>query len=150
MRRSSPDFRRKMASGATGGAMRMALRRPATAIVALMLAAALGCAARGPSAGVRQAGQEATAPRAVSSESAAAPRAAAGVSQAPFNEAADGARVVLSADAPLLYTAYEPRPDLLVVDLPGADLSAGFVLLRERDLSSPTSASSPSSRWARE
>jgi type IV pilus assembly protein PilQ len=34
--------------------------------------------------------------------------------------------VVLSADAPLLYTAYEPRPDLLVVDLPGADLSSGF------------------------
>src|SRR6202162_6433773 len=127
MRRSSPDFRRKMASGATGGAMRMALRRPATAIVALMLAAALGCAARGPSAGVRQAGQEATAPRAVSSESAAAPRAAARVSQAAFNEDADGARVVLSADAPLLYTAYEPRPDLFVVDLPGADLSAGFV-----------------------
>ena len=35
--------------------------------------------------------------------------------------------MVLSADAPLLYTAYEPRPDLLVVDLPGADLSSGFV-----------------------
>jgi type IV pilus assembly protein PilQ len=105
----------------------MALRRPATAIVALMLAAALGCAARGPSASPRQAGQEATVPRAVSSESAAAPRAAARVSQAAFNEDADGARVVLSADAPLLYTAYEPRPDLLVVDLPGADLSAGFI-----------------------
>jgi type IV pilus assembly protein PilQ len=107
--------------------MRMALRRPATAIVVLMLAAALGCAARGPSASPRQAGQEATASRSVSSESAAAPRAAAHVSQAAFNEDADGARVVLSADAPLLYTAYEPRPDLLVVDLPGADLSAGFV-----------------------
>jgi type IV pilus assembly protein PilQ len=106
--------------------MRMALRRPATAIVALMLAAALGCAARGPSANPRQAGQEATAPRAVSPESAAAPRAAARVSQAAFNEDSDGARVVLSADAPLLYTVYEPRPDLLVVDLPGADLSAGF------------------------
>lgn len=119
-----------MASGATGRSDAngiKTLRRPATAIVALMLAAALGCAARGPSASPRQAGQEATAPRAVSSESAAAPRAAARVSQAAFNEDADGARVVLSADAPLLYTAYEPRPDLLVVDLPDADLSAGFV-----------------------
>jgi type IV pilus secretin PilQ/predicted competence protein len=107
--------------------MRMALRRPATAIVALMLAAALGCAARGPNASPRQAGQEATAPRAVSSESASAPRASARISQAAFNEDADGARVVLSADAPLLYTAYEPRTDLFVVDLPGADLAAGFV-----------------------
>ncbi len=107
--------------------MRMALRRPAMAIVAFMLAAALGCAARGPNASPRQAADTATAPRAVSSEPAAAPRAAARVSQAAFNEDADGARVVLSADAPLLYTAYEPRPDLLVVDLPGTDLSAGFV-----------------------
>src|SRR5262249_28933856 len=31
----------------------------------------------------------------------------------------DGARLVLSADSPLLYTAYDPRPNLLVVDLPG-------------------------------
>ena len=108
--------------------MRMALRRPATAIVALMLAAALGCAARGPSSGPRQAADAAIAPPAVSSGPAAPEaRAAARVSQAAFNEDADGARVVLSADAPLLYTAYEPRPDLLVVDLPGADLSAGFV-----------------------
>ena len=54
----------------------------------------------------------------VAASAASAPRAAARVSQAAFNEDADGARVVLSANAPLLYTAYEPRPDLLVVDLP--------------------------------
>jgi type IV pilus assembly protein PilQ len=108
--------------------MRMAFRRPAMAIVAFMLAAALGCAARGPSASPGQAAETAAAhPAASSGSSPALPaRAAARISQAAFNEDADGARVVLSADAPLLYTAYEPRPNLLVVDLPGADLSPGF------------------------
>src|SRR5882672_1789775 len=130
MRPSGPDLRRTMASGATGGAMRMALRRPAMAIVAFLLAAAWGCAARGPSASPRQAADKAAARPAASSESAAAlpGRASTHGSQAAFNEDADGARVVLSADAPLLYTAYEPRPDLLVVDLPGTDLSPGFVV----------------------
>src|SRR5438876_1010724 len=128
MRPSGPDLRRTMASGATGGAMRMALRRPAMAIVAFMLAAALGCAARGPNASPRQTAETAAAHPAAPPESAAAlpARARTRVSQAAFNEDADGARVVLSADAPLLYTAYEPRPDLLVVDLPGTDLSPGF------------------------
>src|SRR6266498_2057147 len=126
MRPSSPDFERTKASGATGGAMRKALRRPAMAIVALMLAAAFGCSARGPSSSPRQTAQAASSPAAVSSASPATPPGTARVTQAAFNEDADGARVVLSADAPLLYTAYEPRPDLLVVDLPGADLSSGF------------------------
>src|SRR6185369_6380985 len=127
MRPSSPDLRMRLASGATGGAMRMAFRRPGTAIVALMLAAAVGCAARGPSSSPRQAADAATAPAAAPSASASEARGAVRVSQAAFNEDADGARVVLSADAPLVYTAYEPRPDLLVVDLPGADLSKDFV-----------------------
>src|SRR6266498_2003363 len=127
MRPSSPDFERTKASGATGGAMRKALRRPAMAIVALMLAAAFGCSARGPSSSPRQTAQAASSPAHVSSASPATPPAGtARVTQAAFNEDVDGARVVLSADAPLLYTAYEPRPDLLVVDLPGADLSSGF------------------------
>ncbi len=108
--------------------MRKAIRRPATGIVALMLAAAFGCAARGPGASPRQAAQKPSSPEAASPASPQAPPAGtARVTQAAFNEDADGARVVLSADAPLLYTAYEPRPDLLVVDLAGADLSSGFV-----------------------
>ncbi len=110
--------------------MRMELERSAMAIVALMLAAASGCAARGPGSGTpppRQTAQTAGSPAAVSSTSpAASPAAAVRVTQAAFNEDADGARVVLSADAPLLYTAYEPRPDLLVVDLPGSELSSDF------------------------
>src|SRR6266545_877427 len=127
MRPSSPDFERTKASGATGGAMRKALRRPAMAIVALMLAAAFGCSARGPSSSPRQTAQAASSPAVLPSASPAIlPAGTARVTQAAFNEDADGARVVLSADAPLLYTAYEPRPDLLVVDLPGADLSSGF------------------------
>src|SRR5215467_5083064 len=111
MRRSSPDFGRKTTSGATGGAMRKALRRSATAIVALTLAAALGCA--GASSSPQQA---ARAPR-PSPEASVSPSSIR-VTDAAFNEDADGARLVLSADAPLLYTSYEPRPDLLVVDLP--------------------------------
>ncbi len=107
--------------------MRKALRWPAMAIVALMLAATFGCSARGPSSSPRQIAQAASSPAAVSSAPLATPPAGtAHVTQAAFNEDADGARVVLSADAPLLYTAYEPRPDLLVVDLPGADLPSGF------------------------
>jgi type IV pilus assembly protein PilQ len=48
------------------------------------------------------------------------------VTQAAFNEDADGARVVISADAPLLYTSYEPRPDLLIVEMPGVRTADGF------------------------
>jgi type IV pilus assembly protein PilQ len=98
------------------------------AIVAFLLAVAPGCASRGPGAAPRESADTASARPAAPSGSVPAPPsgAAARVSQAAFNEDADGARVVLSADAPLLYTAYEPRPNLLVVDLPGADLSPGF------------------------
>jgi len=91
-----------------------------------MLAAALGCAARGPSSTPRQAAQAAGTVAAASSQVPAAVPGVA-ITQAAFNEDSDGARVVLSADAPLLYTSYEPRPDLLVVDLPGADLKKDFV-----------------------
>jgi type IV pilus assembly protein PilQ len=48
------------------------------------------------------------------------------VTQAAFNEDSDGARIVLSADAPLLYTSYEPRPDLLIVEMPGVRVADGF------------------------
>ncbi len=105
--------------------MRRTIRRPAMAIVALMLAA-LGCAAAGSKSRPRQAAQAAGASPAVAS-APSSPSAGPRLTQAAFDEDADGARLVVSADAPLLYTAYEPRPDLLVVDLPGADLSSGFL-----------------------
>ena len=111
--------------------MRMALQRsaktPASAgrlLAALMLmaAAGLGCASRGatPSSGAASAG-----PAAGSSTGVASSKGAR-VQEAAFTEDSDGARLVLSANAPLLYTAYEPRPDLLVVDLPGIGLDEKF------------------------
>jgi type IV pilus assembly protein PilQ len=102
--------------------MRMALRRSATAFVALTLTAAIGCASR--SRGTRPQATAGAAP-APSGSSASAP-ASAHVQEAAFSEDADGARLVLSANAPLLYTAYEPRPDLLIVDLPGIGLADTF------------------------
>jgi len=110
----------------------MALRRTATAIVALTFAAVFGSAARGGPVSSAQKIPEAAS--AASSGSPNAPRAATSsptwVTGAAYNEDADGARIVLSANAPLLYTAYEPRPDLLVVDLPGVGLSDQFQPLK--------------------
>jgi len=107
--------------------MRRTFTRPATAIVALILGGAMGCAAARPSSTPQQAAQTAGVAGTPSSQPSSAALAGVVVTQAAFNEDTDGARVVLSADAPLLYTSYEPRPDLLVVDLPGAGLHAGFV-----------------------
>jgi type IV pilus assembly protein PilQ len=61
-----------------------------------------------------------------SSPAAAEPAPSGRVTQAAFNEDGDGARIVVSADAPLLYTSYEPRPDLLIVEMPGVRLADGF------------------------
>ncbi|MDQ2970996.1 MAG: AMIN domain-containing protein, partial [Acidobacteriota bacterium] len=97
------------------------MRRSATAFVALTLTAALGCASR--SRGTRP---QAAAGAAPSTSGSSASPASAHVQEAAFSEDADGARLVLSANAPLLYTAYEPRPDLLIVDLPGIGLADGF------------------------
>jgi len=101
----------------------MASRGSAIAIVASMMAAVFGCASRG--GGAPSAAGSAVA--ATAESSAAASKSGPKVQGAAFNEDADGARLVLSSDQPLLYTAYEPRPDLLVVDLPGSVLSDGFV-----------------------
>ncbi|MEX2384884.1 MAG: type IV pilus secretin PilQ [Thermoanaerobaculia bacterium] len=106
----------------------MAFRGTATATaLALAWAAAVGCSSRGQ--GARGAADTASAaPAATASAPAtpAAPAASARITQAALNEDADGARVVLSADAPLLYTSYEPRPDLLIVDLRDATVGDGF------------------------
>jgi type IV pilus assembly protein PilQ len=62
-------------------------------------------------------------------EPASAPAATEGrgqVTAAAFNEDADGARIVVTSDAPLLYTSYEPRPNLLIVEMPGVRLADGF------------------------
>ncbi len=103
--------------------MRMACRWSAIAITALSMAAVFGCASSSRGRGVQSADGAAAA---AADSPAHASKGGATVQEAAFNEDADGARLVLSSDGPLLYTAYEPRPDLLVVDLPGSSLSDHF------------------------
>ncbi|MEO8191777.1 MAG: type IV pilus secretin PilQ [Acidobacteriota bacterium] len=90
-------------------------------LAGLAMVAVIGCASRS-----RGTNAEAAAATPPPPSSAKAARISAHVQEAAFTEDGDGARLVLSADAPLLYTAYEPRPDLLVVDLPGIALSEKF------------------------
>ncbi len=107
--------------------MRRILRVTATALaLALAWGTATGCSSR--SHATHNAADTALAAPADSSPSAAtpAPPSSAKITQAAFNEDSDGARVVLSASAPLLYTSYEPRPDLLIVDLRDASVAQGF------------------------
>src|SRR5678816_3031140 len=94
--------------------MRRTLRAAATAIaMAAVLAGASGCSA------VNNAPTEpASAP--------ASPEGRGQVTQAAFNEDADGARIVVTSDAPLLYTSYEPRPNLLIVEMPNVRLADDF------------------------
>ncbi|HEX4438620.1 MAG TPA: type IV pilus secretin PilQ [Thermoanaerobaculia bacterium] len=87
----------------------------------------MGCSSKGQ--GAKSAADVASATPATTSPapaSTAAP-ASARITQAAFNEDADGARFVLSANAPLLYTSYEPRPDLLIVDLRDASVAPTLV-----------------------
>jgi len=106
--------------------MRMAFRATATAIaMAAALAGSFGCSATKRGARV-SAEPAASSPAAPSSSPAVASGAAGQVTEAVFNQDSDGARIVVSADAPLLYTSYEPRPDLLVLDMPGVRLADGF------------------------
>ena len=106
--------------------MRMAFRATATATaLALAWATAVGCSSRGQGAHSAADALPAASPAPAPSPAAAnAPPAAAKITGTAFNEDADGARVVLSANAPLLYTSYEPRPNLLVVDLRDASVAA--------------------------
>jgi hypothetical protein len=109
--------------------MRIAVRATATATaLALAWAAAVGCSSsRGKGAtGAADVAAASTTPAAAPGNSTA-PAAAAKITQAALNQDADGARVVLSANAPLLYTSYEPRPDLLIVDLRDAAPAESFV-----------------------
>src|SRR5215831_2089681 len=128
MQQSSNNFFAKSEPSGTGGTMRMACRKTAITIVALMLGAALGCASSGHKSAPPPVSDTAT-PEAPAKTAATSPKAKAQVQEASFSEDSDGARLVLSSDAPLTYTAYEPRPDLLVVDLPGVGLSDKFAPL---------------------
>ncbi len=103
--------------------MRMVCRRSAIAITIVMMAAVFGCASSTRGRGAHPADG---ASAAAAGSPATAPQGGPTVQEAAFNEDSDGARLVISSDAPLLYTAYEPRPDLLVVDLPGSALSDHF------------------------
>jgi type IV pilus assembly protein PilQ len=110
---------------ATGGTMRMAFRGTATATaLALAWAAAVACSSGGQ--GTHTAATAAApgpAPAAPPAAASSTPAASAKITGTAFNEDSDGARVVLSATAPLLYTSYEPRPNLLVVDLRDASVA---------------------------
>ncbi len=105
--------------------MRMAFRGTATATaLALAWATAVGCSSRGQAAHSTVDALPAASPAPAPSPAAANAPAAAKITGTAFNEDADGARVVLSANAPLLYTSYEPRPNLLVVDLRDASVAS--------------------------
>ncbi len=106
--------------------MRMAFRGTATAMaLALAWAAAVGCSSGGHAAHTAATAAPAAPAAPTATSPAATAPAAAKITGTAFNEDADGARIVLSANAPLLYTSYEPRPDLLVVDLRDASMAAG-------------------------
>jgi len=90
-------------------------------------ALALGCllAVAFSSATARDASAAAPASAAANAP-ALANRPSATIDSAAFAQDADGARVVLNADSPLLYTSYEPKPDTLVIDLSGAHPADAF------------------------
>lgn len=108
--------------------MRRTLKRTALGTVALVLAAGLGCAAR--DTGTTRTHELAASNPPVSSDTQAPRQAPASkhLTGAAFSEDVDGARLVITASVPLLYTAYDPRPNLLVVDLPNFTPAETFVV----------------------
>ena len=104
----------------------MAFRATATATaLALSWAAAVGCSSGG--AKTHTAADPATAVSTTPDKApASSPAASTTITQAAVNQDSDGARLVLSSNAPLLYTSYEPRPDLLIVDLRDTAMAPGF------------------------
>jgi len=105
--------------------MRMAIRGTATATaLALVWAAAAGCSSRGQKAQSAAEAAPVVTPAPAPAPVAANAPATAKITGTAYAEDADGARVVLSANAPLLYTSYEPRPNLLVVDLRDAAVAS--------------------------
>jgi len=78
-------------------------------------------------AGTARGAMAATTEPAAATASVPASRPSATIDSAAFTQDADGARFVLNADSPLLYTSYEPKPDTLVIDLSGAHPAEAFV-----------------------
>lgn len=107
--------------------MRRTFRRAATAIaMAAILAGASGCSGVKKGTRVTPVASDSPAATSPTTPAKAGPEGAGQVTQAAFNEDADGARIVVSADVPLLYTAYEPRPDLLYIEMKGVVVAGGF------------------------
>ncbi len=75
----------------------------------------------------RAAASDSPAARAASTPATPEKKPAAVIDSAAFSQDSDGARIVLNARSPLLYTSYEPRPDTLVIDLTGARPADAFV-----------------------
>src|SRR5215471_13631699 len=98
MQPSSPDFGAKTDPSGTGGTMRMACKKTAIAIGALMLAAAFGCATGKHGADVHPTSDAAS--QTASPKSASSAKVTARVQEASFSEDTDGARLVLSSDSP--------------------------------------------------
>jgi type IV pilus secretin PilQ/predicted competence protein len=107
--------------------MRMAFRATATATaLALSWAAAVGCSSGGAKTHAADTATTASANSEKAPAGSTSPAASVKITQAAVNEDSDGARLVLTSNAPLLYTSYEPRPDLLIVDLRDASVASGF------------------------
>lgn len=69
-----------------------------------------------------------SAPPAATAAAHAAPVVGATIGSAAFTQDADGARIVLNADSPLLYTSYEPNPNLLIIDIPSTHTAPSFAV----------------------
>jgi type IV pilus assembly protein PilQ len=94
--------------------------------MAAILAGASGCSGVKKGNRVTPAAPDSPAATSPTAPAKAGAEGAGRVTRAAFNEDADGARIVVSADVPLLYTAYEPRPDLLYIEMKGVVLVEGF------------------------
>jgi len=91
-------------------------------------ALAVGCFAVACSSAPSNTARDASAPAPAQASAPVrgAKRPPATIESAAFAQDADGARIVVNADGPLLYTSYEPRPDTLVVDIAGARPAGTF------------------------
>ena len=105
--------------------MTRTLRAAATVIaMAAVLAGTSGCSAVKKTKPVAASSVTSSPPQPTSAPAQTPGRGQ--ITQAAFNEDGDGARIVVTSDAPLLYTSYEPRPNLLIVEMPGVRLADGF------------------------
>jgi type IV pilus assembly protein PilQ len=115
-------MKRDSAAVETGGRMRRSrINLGAVAFVALFAAAACSSSRSSQTARDDVAPAPAAAPAPTGAETAL-------IESAAFGQDADGARIVLNSDSPILYTSYEPKPDTLVLELPGVKTSDSLTL----------------------